>query len=117
MGNAVYEARMLLSSVRPIIVNEVDLCGDVEIKLENYTNKVNINVYPSPSNNIFNVIINRVNEGSIYSGKLFDLSGRIMKEFIMHSSYELPISNFDPGMYIISINQNPQWTTKVFIQK
>jgi len=117
-GNAVYEARMLLGSLKPVIVKEEDLCG---LK-ENYHFKEkeqakNILVFPNPSSETINIILNGVEATKIYSGKLLELSGKIVKEFILSNSYELSTFEFEPGMYIISINQNPRWTTKVFIQK
>ncbi|MBK6544820.1 MAG: T9SS type A sorting domain-containing protein [Saprospiraceae bacterium] len=78
--------------------------------------KEEILIYPNPSNSSFKIFLIGAKENKIYSGKLIELNGKILKEFSLSNTYELPIFALDPGMFIISINHNPQWSTKVFIQ-
>lgn len=117
-GNSVYEARMLLGSISPVIVNEADLCG---LRPNNQSNSdrtvKNMIVYPNPSDNSLNIRLIGAKDNEVFNGRLLDLNGKIVKEFQIHYSYDLPIFALDPGMYLIYVDQNPQWTTKVFIQK
>lgn len=117
-GNAVYEARMLLGNIKPILVNEADVCGMRENRKPEEKDLIkSILVYPNPSDQNIHIALLGSNERKTYIGKVMDLNGKIILKFPVSNSCDLSISELDSGMYIISINQNPQWTTKLFIQK
>lgn len=97
-----------------VLEEVVDRCGFVDIiLLENAYQLGNRNnsssydlfdVYPNPTNNEFNIILNQ-NTKENYSIKLFDVSGRILfdEKNINESIYKLNVNSLENGMYILGI--------------
>lgn len=117
-GNAVYEARMMLSSSYPVIVNEQNLCGIKDQKpAGSNDDEKSVTVYPNPSNNVLQIILNGNPERLIYRGKVIDLFGRPVIEFSIKEILEIPVSELNPGLYLITIGSYKEANTKVLIQR
>ena len=68
-------------------------------------------IYPNPSNNIFNIDLNSINE---FEFEVFDVTGKIIinKNKILENTYQLDMSQFSSGLYFINITTNNKTTTK-----
>ena len=68
-------------------------------------------IYPNPSNNIFNINVNNINE---FEFEVYDITGKtvINKNKVLSSTYQLDMSPYSSGMYFINIMANQKSTTK-----
>jgi hypothetical protein len=75
-----------------------------------YINKKNHKIYPNPTKDIFNIVLNEPNEPftiSVYSS----LGQELIKP---NSNTSIDISNFTNGIYFLKVKQNDRiWTTKI----
>ena len=75
-----------------------------------YTNAKSIKVYPNPTNDNFNVVLNEPNEHyiiSVYSS----LGQELLRT---NSNTSIDISSFTNGIYFLKVKQNDRsWTTKI----
>lgn len=68
-------------------------------------------IYPNPSDNIFNIKLRRNNE---FEFKVYDITGKVIinKTKVSKDSYQLDMSSFSSGMYFINIKSNNQSATR-----
>jgi len=68
-------------------------------------------IYPNPSNNIFNIDLRNNNE---FEFKVYDITGKVIinKSKVNRSSYQLNMSSYSAGMYFINIRANDQSATR-----
>ena len=87
-------------AIRMNLGNSVDL-------VESSLNK--LHVFPNPSKNFVNISL----ENNLPSKlTLMDISGKILLEKIFTNSSKINLSNFNNGIYFLSIINNSQITTK-----
>lgn len=71
-------------------------------------------IYPNPSNNIFNIKLNNINE---FEFEVVDITGKVIinKNKISNNSYQLDMSKYSSGMYFINISADQKTATKKLI--
>lgn len=75
----------------------------------------NFFIYPNPSNDIFNI---KFGTPTNFNLNVFDITGKTIISKKIDSSqnaYELDMSNFSPGIYILNIEKNDLFKTKKLI--
>ena len=66
----------------------------------------NINAYPNPSNNEFNLQINSTDETTPVSIKVMNIDGKVFEQRIINDSSNLQLGkNWNPGFYILEVLQ------------
>jgi len=83
---------------------------------ENYTGQMNVSIYPNPVKD--KLIIRNFSESGVM--KLYDLSGRIVKERIItpNALQQIPVGELKNGMYIVRIySEKGTVIKKIFIDK
>lgn len=75
----------------------------------------NINAYPNPSMNEFNVQINSTDETTPVSIKVMSIDGRVLEQRIINDSSNLQLGrNWNPGLYLLEVLQgNSRKTVKL----
>jgi hypothetical protein len=74
------------------------------------TNNGNINVFPNPTTNIFQIVL--PNPSEYFTITVFSSLGQEIYKISDHTSID--ISNFANGIYFLTVNQNNKtWTTKI----
>lgn len=75
-----------------------------------------IAVYPNPSDNIFNIDWNTNDTLNI---KVFDITGKqiFTKRNIQNNSYQLDLSGYAQGIYLLNINMNGKTATQKIVKK
>lgn len=74
------------------------------------TNTENFQVYPNPTNNIFNIIL--PNPSDHFTISVYRLHGQEL--FKMSNKTSIDISNLPTGIYFLTVKQNSRiWTTKI----
>ena len=78
-------------------------------------NSNSFNVYPNPSNGIFNIKMR--NNISEFEFEVIDITGKtiITKNKVLNNSYQLNLSSFSSGLYFINISVDDQTSTKKLI--
>ena len=68
-------------------------------------------IYPNPSENIFNIKFKNNNE---FEFEVYDITGKIIvdKTKVSRDSYQLDMSSYSTGMYFINIKANNQSATR-----
>lgn len=82
----------------------------INLGLENENDQLNLQIYPNPA--LDKIYLDLDNDILIQSIKLFDITGKLIREF-HESQTSLDISDLISGNYIIRVSTN----TSVFIQK
>ena len=81
---------------------------------------MDMNLYPNPAQNMFNVEFNEELQGE-YEWKVVDVTGRILRRGNAQAGtkiFQVNTENFSPGMYIFSINNETVYAQrKVIIAK
>ncbi|MFL2623553.1 MAG: T9SS type A sorting domain-containing protein [Flavobacteriaceae bacterium] len=81
----------------------------------NNENLIKFAVYPNPSSHVFNIRLNNITNYNLFvrditTKLLFKYSGK-------NSNYELDLSGFAKGIYLLEIESNNMYTTKKIILK
>ena len=81
----------------------------------NNENLIKFAVYPNPSSDVFNIRLNNITNYNLFvrditTKLLFKYSGK-------NSNYELDLSGFAKGIYLLEIESNNMYTTKKIILK
>ena len=96
----------------PVTIDEIAAADGKEI--------LDLNLYPNPAQNMFNVEFNEELQGE-YEWKVVDITGRILRRGIAQPGtkvFQVNTENFSPGMYIFSINNETVYAQrKVIIAK
>jgi hypothetical protein len=96
----------------PVTIDEIAAADGKEI--------MDMNLYPNPAQNMFNVEFNEELQGE-YEWKVVDITGRILRRGIAQPGtkvFQVNTENFSPGMYIFSINNETVYAQrKVIIAK
>lgn len=73
------------------------------------------NIYPNPSNSVFNIELNNINE---FDFEVIDITGKVIinKNKISNSFYQLDMSQYASGMYFINITASEKMVTKKIIR-
>lgn len=77
-----------------------------------------IHIFPNPSNGIFTVELSSSNVSGQLDLKICDLTGKQIYEgiYLGKSRYEIDLSEFAKGVYIISVNSSAKsWQSKIII--
>lgn len=76
----------------------------------------NIAIYPNPSDSIFNI---DWNTGDALSIKVFDITGKqiFSKRNIQNNSYQLDLSGYAQGIYLLNLNMNGKTATQKIVKK
>lgn len=117
-GNAVYEARMILEGIVKLDINEDESCG-----LRSKDNRIleevkeSMSSYPNPTNKSFHVrIVN--NDASLqYQARIVSLDGSMIKNLILVRDNEINLTDIASGIYLIKVNDKPEWTPKIIVIK
>ena len=81
--------------------------------IENYKNKVQVNIYPNPSNEILTIETSE-EQGEI---KITDLLGNEIKSEKINKSLQLDVSNISKGVYFVTfVSGNNIFTRKIIVQ-
>ncbi|APY07957.1 hypothetical protein BWZ20_06405 [Winogradskyella sp. J14-2] len=94
-----------------------EITVDASLGIEDgYLNNNTVNVYPNPSNNVINI---NIENSTIDSVALFDLSGRQIKSFNTQSNNNVQISLQDvsTGTYLLKIVSGSEQITKQIVRK
>jgi hypothetical protein len=80
--------------------------------MDNAKNENEINLYPNPTNGVFQVQLGTVTNGNL---EVLDYTGKIvLKQNINGNALQLDISEMPKGMYIIKVNStNAQQVSKI----
>ncbi len=89
--------------------------------IEDPQEDIGINIYPNPSDGIFNVKFNNVWKGNI-DIKVLDIFGRNQHQNILDNSsgnetHKINLSNNSNGLYILELNQDGKRVVKKIIKK
>jgi hypothetical protein len=91
-----------------------------EIAMEDGKEILDLNLYPNPTQNYFNVEFSNELKGE-YDWKVVDVTGRVLRNGKAEAGTQtimVNTENFSPGMYIFSINNNTVYAQrKVIIAK
>ena len=76
-----------------------------------------LNVFPNPSSNIINVIIENYKPTSAASIKVYDMQGKEVKHIAsVNSENTISIEDLAPGQYILNlIDRNKKVANKTFV--
>ncbi|TAL49465.1 MAG: T9SS type A sorting domain-containing protein [Chitinophagaceae bacterium] len=76
-----------------------------------FSNEVQLQVYPNPSNGIFNLIY-QLNQGETMTVKVYDINGKLIKRllpsgngFVQKTIIDLHSSVFAPGIYLLKVER------------
>jgi hypothetical protein len=72
-----------------------------------------INVYPNPTNNKITVESNEV----INSFELHDITGKLLKNEVVSSKFEVDLSNFKNGIYFLTLNEKGKQVHKKIVKE
>lgn len=91
-----------------ITKNRIVRIGDVSLATNSYNFNSELNVYPNPSKTIFNIEI-----GNNATIAIFDMVGKeIITRKITLGIYQVDMSNYSPGIYLLKVtNENNQTKT------
>jgi hypothetical protein len=67
------------------------------LSINRIINKNSLSVYPNPTSGVLNI---QLGTGKIEKAMLFDITGKMLKEF---STRKINISEFSPGIYLLKI--------------
>lgn len=96
-----------------VSITDASRSGEQNIEIED--TEFQFTIFPNPVNNILN--IGYSNLSSSFVARVFDLQGRLIKQFVIENSqYELDVSELSNGVYLISINVNEKLYSKRFIK-
>lgn len=116
-GNAVYEARMCLEGIKPILVNEEEVCGlRSNMPKSQKDDELKLSVTPNPAHDELYIHLSGIQPGIIYKGFMASLNGKIVQHFNLKAINKIDISNFHAGVYVIHIQDHPQIVTRVVIE-
>lgn len=116
-GNAVYEARMCLEGIKPILVKEEDVCGlRSNMPKSQKDDELKLSVTPNPAHDELYIHLSGIQPGIIYKGFMASLNGKIVQHFNLKAINKIDISNFHAGVYVIHIQDHPQIVTRVVIE-
>ncbi|PQB06169.1 bacillolysin [Polaribacter filamentus] len=76
----------------------------------------NINIYPNPSQGIFNIEMKNISD---FHYEIFDISGKSItnKIDVTLNSFEINLSNYSKGIYFLKLQSNEEVITKKLIIK
>jgi len=115
-GNAVYEARMLLASTRPVVVNESDLCGTQALSQKQVDVRTLL-TYPNPASQQVDIQLTGFPFTAVFSAKLLDINGKQLMHYLLKKQDAIDVSNLVNGIYFLMIDQHPELTTKICVHK
>jgi hypothetical protein len=94
-----YSSDYVIDSLRP----ELKICyirSSTGISEE--MNKITVNVYPNPAQDILNISISRLEQDAQL--KIFDITGRLlMEKTLMSNKMQIDVSGFSKGVYIVEV--------------
>jgi glucose/arabinose dehydrogenase len=116
-NQVVFNSKEATSNKPQLVVTSTNTTSAIQSSesKENYDRPWNITIYPNPVKNIL-IIQNSSESGPM---KIFDLSGRLVKESFItdHSSQQIPVDDLIDGLYIIRIQNEKGVLTKKFVLK
>lgn len=98
-----------LNTNHKIVSNSKELAGQLDIhqyKISEIENQNSVNVYPNPSNGIYNIKLSSayLNDGEI---KILDLNGKVIRTYEKNNSvneFKIDLSDLSKGMYFFRID-------------
>jgi hypothetical protein len=92
-------------------------CEKTSNILESIPKEIDIQTYPNPARDFLNLYIPGKGNKSSFKMKIFNSNGQVLRDFEHveeNVQYQLPIGDFAPGVYYISIENKDGIFTKVF---
>lgn len=82
-------------------------CDDFLTNLEIVGKNPDVQVYPNPTDNFLNIVINKP-DFDLLTIEIFSLNGQLLlqKQVSTNQLFEIDISNFSTGFYVLAINGN-----------
>lgn len=106
-----------VQSVITVIRNEKSALVQQDSESEIIILDFNLNAYPNPSNNEFNVQINSTDETTPVSIKVMNIAGKVFEQRIIIDSSNLQLGkNWNPGFYILEVLQGKSRKTVKLIK-
>lgn len=85
------------------------------LEIQQYHETSSLIIYPNPTMNVLNLELNGFDNGSLF---VSDLTGKIISsQSITTSAIIINVSDFEKGLYLVTINDDKKSVTKKFIIK
>lgn len=91
-----------------------DISVDAVLGIDEFS-KVDVSLYPNPTNNQFKIDFGSLNDTSKIDISIIDISGRLLKKYKVQDVYD--ISNLNVGTYIVKINDGANSLVQKLIKK
>ena len=106
-----------IDELKKLIVGNSSLTKDVATKEVGTANAEDISLYPNPTTGIFTITASNINNGVI---EIYDMAGNSMQKTTFNnakSGYQLNVSGYAKGVYLLNIiANNKKYTKKLVIQ-
>ena len=90
----------------------INLYGNSSLTIDDFNHTNDFTIYPNPTNDLIN--INSINNQSLTSVKVYDLSGKMLIE---STDNKISVSNLSNGLYLLKIMTETGEITKKFIKE